>query len=126
MNEEDQKIAKYTVEWLVTSEDKGLSSEFMAHLVLTSIFNSKKDLILDTNHPLDTGDFKRCLLFVRAVPGVKKFFSIIAKTNNEWKNIIENWDLLEDTYISEMGINWKKINKFRPIKTREILDKLIS
>ena len=63
-------------------------------------------------------------MLVHAVPEVKNHFNKIAKLSKKWKSIIDNWDLIEKTFIDEVGLNW--CNGSRAPKTYALMKQLES
>ncbi|EGR0523749.1 hypothetical protein FG062_02385 [Vibrio cholerae] len=62
-------------------------------------------------YPHDPADFNRCLVLIGRVPEVKEHFDVIAKANLQWASLINNWDLIEKTFIKEAGFNWSKSDR---------------
>lgn len=89
------------LEWLA-KEQTGLSSEFMAFTA------AGVETRRYAHHPHDPADFNRCLVLLDYVPEIKNHFDIIASKSPEWKASIDNWELIEATFIDEVGFNWCK------------------
>ena len=92
-------MERQILEWLA-SGDTGLSSEAMA---FTAMGVGRRSY-----HPLDPGDFGRCLRLVRLVPAIRNHFGDIAKLSPQWEAIIANWDAIELSFIAEVGFYWEK------------------
>lgn len=87
------------LQWLATGE-VGLSSETMA---FASIGLKSRGA-----YPLDPADLNRCLLLLRDVPEIRGFFDRIAAISNTWNRFIQRWELLENTFLEEAGLDWSK------------------
>jgi hypothetical protein len=78
------------------------------------------------SHPYDPGDLNRCLLLLQEVPLMRVILPEMANVSPSWAALIENWELVESTFLEEAGPNWSKA-KSAP-KTyalmRSILDKV--
>ena len=62
------------------------------------------------NYPRDPSDFNRCLLFLEAVPDARDHMYKVAHLSPIWKKFINCWDIIEDTFIQEAGLDWCKGN----------------
>jgi hypothetical protein len=99
--------------WLANGET-GMSSETMAYTAI--------GIKTHKSHPYDPADLNRCLVLVKKVPEIKKHFGKIAKISKQWKAVIDNWTLLEMTFVTEVGWNWSK--SMAAPKTYELMKKL--
>ncbi|WP_226982806.1 hypothetical protein [Vibrio navarrensis] len=90
--------------WLA-KDGGGLSSQFM---VFTALGIEPKRVGC---YPRDPADFNRCLVLIDRVPEVKNFFDVIAQSNPQWSALIKNWDLIEQTFLEEAGLDWSKNNR---------------
>ena len=115
MTEEIMKPNTYKnlLEWSVGG-DTGNSSKAMVRIAIG--INTSDN----PSYPLDPADFNRCLKLVRAVPEIRNSFGDIAKTSKEWARIIKNWDLVEKTFIDEVGFDWSLGKKAK--KTYYLMD----
>ena len=89
----EENIAK----WFVCGK-VGASSRAMACCMLKQTGHN--------SHPLDPADFNRCLLFIEAVPEAKEYMREFRKLSKEWASLIDNWDKIENCFISEVGRDW--------------------
>lgn len=80
--------------WYITGE-RGFSSETMARAV--SEIGAKGGC-----HPLDPGDFNRCVKFLEAVPEARQHMHKIAKLSPIWDKLVSNWEELENTLKEEL------------------------
>ena len=103
------------LDWLANGET-GASSETMVFTVLD------KPRRWGVSYPLDPADFNRCLKLVKRVPEIKQHFDKISLLCKEWMIVISNWDLLEKTFIDEVGWDWE--NGHRAPKTYELMKNL--
>lgn len=87
------------IEWLLKG-NTGVSSKAMLSVAMG--VNAYKD------HPHDPSDFYRCLILVKKMPEIREHFNQIAKTNDGWRIVIDNWDLIKKTLIQEVGMPWKR------------------
>jgi len=86
--------------WLASGET-GLSSKTMAFTAVGEDYERGR------NHPLDPADFNRCLMLIDAVPEIRDHFEAIASLSKQWKAIIDNWGVIERSFIDEVGFNWQ-------------------
>ena len=86
-----QKIA----EWLIDG-DTGQSSLSLASVYLGGREFNKHNLLT----PSDTGDFKRCRIFLSIIPKEerKPLIDKMAEYSLHWKVARDNWDELEELY----------------------------
>ena len=75
--------------WLVDGEP-GLSSECIAFTCLG--INGRID------HPLDGGDFGRCVRLLRDVPELRRRLGRVRKLSPQWARLIDSWAELEKLY----------------------------
>lgn len=61
--------------------------------------------------PSDPADLNRCLKLIKEIPEIKNSFDKISSIDKYWKSIIDNWDLLEKTFIAEVGFDWCNAKK---------------
>lgn len=57
-------------------------------------------------YPHDPDDLNRCLLLLKAVPELREHLPKMAKLNQQWEELVNNWDVLEKSFINEVGLNW--------------------
>jgi hypothetical protein len=93
--------------WL-SCDDVGESSKF-----IVSILHGGK--YRDYAYPLDSSDFGRCHGLLEAVPKFRQQLNKMAACGNEWKYIVEEWDLLESLYIEK---KYKKLDS----KIKELIN----
>ncbi len=108
--------------WLLNSDDKGISSEAMAAALLDTSPNSKWDEF--GNHPSDPSDFNRCLKLVRHVPVAAEHMHKVSSLSETWKNLVDNWADLEACFVDEVGIDWSKGKHLAAEKTYEMMKRL--
>ncbi len=89
--------------WLANGR-RGISSDTM-FTVLTGL-----DALGDSSpsHPRDPDDFDRCLALLHAVPELRPKLPLMAKSSPAWAALIANWDQIERSHISEVGLGWTK------------------
>ena len=80
-------------EWLINGE-RGASSN-----ALCKVFFGVPERA-GNNHPLDPSDLRRCLLFIRSA-GISTHLDKMATASKEWANLIEHWEIIHSTFISE-------------------------
>jgi len=103
--------------WFATGR-VGVSSRAMAS-VLTGLPVNKSFF---GNHPHDPDDLNRCLLFLKAVPEARDHLDKIAAISDVWKKLVDNWEVLEKTFLEEVGLDWCKGHKAS--KTYDLMKKL--
>jgi len=94
------------LQWFATGRT-GVSSRAMA----SAIAEIKVEHSWPGNHPHDPDDFNRCLLFLECVPEARKHLDKVANISDVWKNIVENFDTLEQMFLDEVGLNWSNATK---------------
>ena len=57
--------------------------------------------------PQDVGDFGRCVRLLEKFPDWKNCLQQMVKKHSEWKDIVDNWDLLEKKYKEILNIQKK-------------------
>lgn len=82
-------------QWL-NSDDTGLSSKFMAHV----LFGAPKTT--DTFYPLDPSDFGRCHRFLLACPGARTNLDAMRQHGPVWAAYVEHWEAMTDLYLEEL------------------------
>ena len=88
-------------EWL-DSDDTGLSSEFMAAVLLGQSEAAY-------SHPVDASDFGRCYRFLRAVN--RRDITKMSAESDQWKKLVENWPELEKMYETKDPALSKKLDE---------------
>ena len=83
--------------WFGTGQ-VGCSSKAMA----LAVCNAPNEL----DYPRDPGDLNRCLLFLDAVPEARAHMDKIAAISPVWARLVEHWDELEASFLSEAGRDW--------------------
>lgn len=109
-------ITEKVLNWIATG-DVGESSKAIAFCAAGSKGSNY--------HPYDPADLNRCLLLIKAIPEVKDHFDSISKLSDVWRNLIENWDKLEECFIGEVGLNWSKGQRLHATKTYSMMRNLI-
>lgn len=103
------------LQWYMTGE-QGISSRNMTKAVL----GEKMDYSNMT--PSDPDDLNRCIKLVHMIPEIKEKFQEIAAFSDNWREVIDNWDMLEKSFIDEAGIDWCKAK--RAPKTYKLMKEL--
>ncbi len=91
------------LEWLA-SDRTGVSSKAMAFAAV-GIVNKRS---FGNSTPSDPSDFNRCLMLVDQVPEIKHQFDEIAKLSDKWALLISKWEIIEKSFLDEVGFNWCK------------------
>lgn len=117
MSEVSPELKEQILKWFCDGE-KGLSSKAMARCAVGNEPISRDDRFT----PLDPDDLNRCIKLVHACPDIKSRFPAIATLSDKWRVVIERWDLLEETFISEVGYDW--CNAKSAPKTYDLMHKL--
>ena len=84
--------------WLA-SDDRGLSSDWMAHIMF-GVPNSRP--WGDGAYPHDPSDFGRCYRFLEAVPGARSRLDMMRDSGRIWNAYITHWKMLETLYLEEL------------------------
>ena len=108
-------MEKQILNWFATGR-VGMSSKAMACCLI--------DAEHDNSHPYDPDDFNRCLLFLDAVPEARNHFDKIASMSKTWKALVEKWELIESSFLDEVGFNWSK--GVPAPKTYKIMEKILT
>lgn len=82
------------IAWLAEGR-RGLSSDFMAKTLL----GFPRDA--EYAYPHDAADFRRCYLFLEAVPEAREHLDKMQSTGPEWRELMKNWPELEELYREE-------------------------
>jgi len=91
------------VKWLLNGEP-GLSSKAMARAVTGNV----SDSVWGRHpHPVDPADFRRCMLFLDAVPGARGKTELFMAMSPEWAALMGEWGNIEGLLISEIGSKWR-------------------
>ena len=87
------------IKWLL-SDDTGTSSE----TILAAALDIKFKGLFSWDAPSDPSDLGRCIRLLDKLPWIKDLaFSEIFKSGSvNWKNIINNWDILQSLYFEEL------------------------
>ena len=95
----DRDIKDKILNWFGTGQI-GASSKAMA-LAAVGVPN-------DGSHPHDPGDLNRCLMLLDSVPEIRLYMDKVAAMSDTWNILVERWDEVEQCFISEAGLNWRK------------------
>lgn len=87
------------LEWLLRG-NVGASSRTMA-----AVFAGFKPA--DLSHPNDPSDFRRCLLFLEAVPEARHELHKMRDLTPEWAALINCWGELQHTFMQEVGLSYE-------------------
>lgn len=85
--------------WFSTGE-RGISSEAMACAVCGMPVNETWAKF--GNHPKDPDDFRRCVLFLKAVPEARGCLDLVAQLSEIWARLVARWDELESILAEEL------------------------
>ena len=107
------------LDWCLTSDNKGVSSEAMA-----AAFLDKKQSRKYRCHPSDPADFNRCLLLLRYAPEARDHMDKIAALSDVWKTLVDQWGELERCFLTEVGLNWSKGRELSATKTYAMMKSL--
>lgn len=92
---EQQALREGVLRWLAARDGVGLSSKTIAF--------TAAGIACEVNHPSDPGDFRRCLLLLEKVPGIRERMHLVASKSEEWKALVARWQEIEDLFRSEVG-----------------------
>jgi len=95
-------IRSGVLEWLFTGQ-VGASSKAMAAAAC--------GLPSSRSYPSDPDDLNRCLLLLEKVPAVRDRFTSIAELSDVWARLIDRWEVIERSFLDEVGLNWTKSNR---------------
>lgn len=96
LNHEEKKA----YEWLETGRT-GTSSKTMCGIIYPKVkalhasFNGHFKDEYNDSYPCDSGDFKRCMGFLAAVPEARAHLDKVAQINTKWNKLIEKWADIE-------------------------------
>jgi hypothetical protein len=90
-----------TLTWMA-NEDTGISSRTLAFWLAFDIFPK------ESSHPLDPADFNRCLNLLDQAPDLRQELPRMSKISAEWETLVLNWSELEELFLAEAGLNWRK------------------
>lgn len=96
-----KSIHEKILEWVALG-NTGVSSKAMAFCAA----GIENECAFGNHAPSDPSDFNRCLMLVHMVPEVRDSFDKISKLTSQWQGVIENWDLIEKTFVGEVGFDW--------------------
>ena len=96
-------MEKKILEWFATG-NTGVSSKAMAFAAV-GITNKQS---FGNSTPSDPSDFNRCLKLVEQVPEIKHHFDKIAKLSDKWAVLISKWEIIEKSFLDEVGFDWCK------------------
>ena len=92
-----KELMEKVLAWFATGR-VGESSKFMATYLTIGVGNGA--------YPHDPDDLNRCLLLLKAAPELRDHLPKMASANKQWKELVENWDSLERSFLNEVGLNW--------------------
>ena len=64
-------------------------------------------------------------MFLDAVPEAKAHMDKLRALSPTWNRLVDNWDLIESTFIEEVGFNWQKGNNVQAIKTYDLMHNIL-
>lgn len=76
------------------------------------------------SYPLDPADLNRCLLLLEEIPEIRLAFGKISALSDQWNRLIGSWDLLEESFLDEVGRDWCKARS-API-TYDLMKRIIN
>ena len=114
------KMRENILDWLVSSSDKGVSSEAMA----CALLGKENGSDFGNSPPSGPSDFNRCLKFIIHVPEAKAHMSKIASINKTWGKLVDKWDEVEQMFLDEVGLDWEKGRKLRAEKTYKLMKEI--
>jgi hypothetical protein len=94
-------ITDKTLSWIANGK-VGASSKTMA-LCAAGIPENDR---FGPSYPYDPADLNRCLLMMEDIPEVRLAFNKIAALSEQWGRLIEKWELIEETFLDEVGRDW--------------------
>ena len=100
MQQITKDILKKALKWFASGET-GMSSAFMCS-TLCGIDGCQYA------HPHDPADINRCFEMLKEIPELRSRMHVMSKTSNEWNQLIQNWDGLQNCLINETGENWER------------------
>jgi hypothetical protein len=89
--------------WLACGQ-RGTSSNTMFS-TLTGVNALHRD---HSDHPHDPDDFDRCLRLLADVPELRARLPLMAAASPVWAALVTNWDAIEQSHLSEVGLGWTK------------------
>jgi hypothetical protein len=95
-------IRSGVLEWLFTGQ-VGASSKAMAAAAC--------GLPGSRSYPSDPDDLNRCLLLLEKVPAIRDRFAAISDLSDVWARLIDRWEVIEQSFLEEVGLNWTKSNR---------------
>jgi len=98
-NRVTKELMLKVLKWFATGR-VGSSSKCMATYLTTGVIPVRGD------YPHDPDDLNRCLLLLEAVPELREHLHKMANVNEQWEELVEDWDALESCFINEVGLNW--------------------
>ena len=108
------------LDWFITSQNKGISSEAMAAVLL----DREPDRKWGSNHPCDPADFNRCLLLLQCAPEARNHMDKVAALSDVWAKLVEKWSEVEQCFLDEVGLNWSKGRSLKARKTYDMMEEL--
>lgn len=93
MTDKKTIIKNEVLNWHLTCENKGISSECLAN---TSINDGKTGTpVFGFRYPGDNSDFNRCVIFKEWCPNAFEKAKQILKDEPVWKDYFSKWDYME-------------------------------
>ena len=86
--------------WLMKA-DTGLSSECLMATMLNG--GPISGGYASRFHPHDSGDFKRCVDLLNAVPTFRITLDVMTQVSKQWAILVRHWDELEALLNEELG-----------------------
>ena len=104
------------LKWLLTSKDRGISSETMAAAMM-GVEPGRGEY----NYPHDPSDFNRCLKFLACVPGARNHMDKLSSISHVWSKLVEQWSVIEKCFLDEVGLDWCKGRHLKATKTYQLM-----
>lgn len=90
----NQETINRLMTWQVVG-DTGLSSQCLAATIMSQGETVKLQHYYARQHPLDSGDFNRCVQLLRHVPELRVHLPIMRPVSEYWAVLVDHWDELE-------------------------------
>lgn len=107
--------------WWAENGEHGMSSKAMFNCLSKNLNICKFGNYENT--PSDPDDFGRCYKLLKAVPQWRLRLIELSVLSTGWKNLVENWDVLEKMYEQNVKYDWKN---YKQIGMYEFMEKLLN
>lgn len=89
-------LSENAMKWLEYGE-RGSSSEAMFSRITGIVLDGE----INTDHPLDGDDFRRCRLLLEAVPEFQSKLQLMKDVSTQWHSLVNSWEELCDVMDAE-------------------------